>query len=103
LFDLEFKIFNIPKPDINILLYLDTEIAAKLAQENKDDKFTNNVKKNDIHEKDKEHLKKALEAFLYVANKYNWIKIDCSDKKEWIRTREEISKEILEKVKELIK
>lgn len=102
LFDLEFNIFKIPKPDINILLYLDTEIARKLAQENTNQKYTNDVKKNDIHENDKEHMKKALNAFLYVADKYNWIKIDCSDGKKWIRTREDISIEILEKVKILI-
>lgn len=102
LYDLEFNIFNIPKPDINILLYLDTEIARKLAQENANKKFTNDVKKNDIHEKDKEHMKKALASFLYVSEKYGWIKIDCSDKKGWIRTREDISREISEKIKSLI-
>jgi dTMP kinase len=103
LFDLEFNIFNIPKPDINILLYIDSEIARKLAQENKDQKFTNDVKKNDIHEKDKEYMKKALSAFLYVADKYSWIKIDCSDNNNWIRNREDISKEILEKIKNQIR
>lgn len=102
LHDLEYEIFNLPKPDVNILLYLDSEIARKLAQENEIQKNTNNIKKNDIHEKDAEHMKEALEAFLYVAYKYDWIKIDCSDKKGWIRTREDISQEILEKVKELI-
>jgi dTMP kinase len=45
LFDLEYNIFNIPKPDINILLYLDTEIARKLAQQNKNKKKTCGVKK----------------------------------------------------------
>ncbi len=103
LHDLEYEIFNLPKPDVNILLYLDSEIARKLAQENEIKKDTNNIKKKDIHEKDANHMKKALEAFLYVADKYSWIKINCSDNNNWVRTREEISKEILEKVKELIK
>lgn len=100
LFDLEFNIFKIPKPDINIFLYLDPEISRKMAQENKSEKFTNNVKKNDIHEKDPEHMKKASESFLYVAKKYDWITIDCSDKDKGIRTREDISLEILKEVKE---
>lgn len=97
--DLEFNIFKIPKPDLNILLYLDVDVARELAQKNESEKFTNDVKKNDIHEKDPEHMKKALESFLYVANKFDWLKIDCSDKEIGIRKREDISKEILEKVK----
>jgi len=99
LFNLEYSIFNIPKPDVNIFLYLDPEVSRKLAQENKSEKFTNNVKKNDIHEKDPEHMKKASEAFLYVAKKYDWIEIDCSNKDKGIRTREDISIEILKEVK----
>jgi dTMP kinase len=98
--DLEFNIFKIPKPDINILLYIDTEIARKLAQDNENKKFTNDVKKNDVHEKDPEHMKKALNSFLYVAEKYNWIKINCSNGNDWIKTREEISLEIFNKIKE---
>ncbi len=104
LFDLEFNIFKIPKPDINIFLYLDPVIARRLAQENTSNKFTNEIKKNDIHEKDPEHMKKASESFKYVADKYKWITIDCSDKQEQagIRTREDISEEIYNKVKGLI-
>jgi len=102
LFDLEFNIFKIPKPDINILLYLDTEIARKLAQENTNQKYTNNVKTSDIHESNKEYMKKSHDAFIYVAEKYNWIKIDCSDGNGYIRTRQDISEEILEKTKSLI-
>lgn len=95
LFDLEFDIFKIPYPDINILLDLDIHISQKLAQENKSGKFTNNIKGKDIHEKDIQHLKDTNKAFMYVAKKYKWKIIDCSDKKGWIRTRESISKDIL--------
>ena len=104
LFDLEFNIFKIPKPNINIFLYLDPVIARRLAQENTSNKFTNEVKKNDIHEKDPEHMKKASESFKYVADKYKWITIDCSDKQEnaGIRTREEISEDIYNKIKGLL-
>lgn len=98
LFNLEFNIFKIPKPDINIFLYLDTEVARKLAQNNTSKKFTNNIKENDIHEKDSNHLKKALQAFKYVSKKYGWLEIDCSNEDKIIRSREEISEEILGKV-----
>ncbi len=103
LFDLEYNIFEIPKPDINIFLYLEPEIARRLAQENTSKKFTNDVKGKDIHEKDEQHMKKASESFKYVANKYKWITIDCSNKEDGIRTREDISKEVYNKVEELLK
>jgi len=102
LFDLEFNIFKIPKPDINIFLYLDSEIARRLAQDNSTKKFTNDVKGKDIHEKDPEHMKKASESFKYVADKYKWITIDCSNKELGIRAREEISQEIYNKIKGLL-
>jgi len=103
LFDLEYNIFEIPKPDINLFLYLEPEIARRLAQENTSNKFTNDLKGKDIHEKDPEHMKKASESFKYVAEKYNWITIDCSNKEDGIRTRKDISEEIYTKVKELLK
>lgn len=100
LFDLEYNIFKIPKPDINIFLYLDIEIAKKLAQDNTSKKFTNNIKENDIHENDLNHLRKALQAFRYVSKKYSWVEIDCSNKDKTIKCREEISKQIIKKVVE---
>jgi dTMP kinase len=96
--NLEYNIFKIPKPDINIFLYLDSEISRKLAQKNQSNKFTNNIKKNDIHEKDPEHMKRALEAFKYVSYKYKWIEIDCSDKKLGIKKKKDISIELLNKI-----
>jgi hypothetical protein len=42
-------------------------------------------------------MRKASEAFLYVAKKFNWIKIDCA--KDWeMRTIEDIGDELYWKV-----
>jgi dTMP kinase len=65
---------NIPRPDVQVFLYLDPEISRNLAL--KVEK-PNMDKSKDIHENDANHMKKASEAFLYVAKKFNWIKIDC--------------------------
>jgi dTMP kinase len=97
--NLEFNIFKIPKPDINILIYLDTDIARKLAL---NVKKINMDKTKDIHENNSDHMKKAALAFKYVAEKYNWIQVDCCDNNTemGIKTRDNISNEILNKVKE---
>lgn len=96
LYDLEFNICKIPKPDINILLYLDTDISRKLAL---NVKKTNMDKTKDIHENDSKHMRNALNAFKYVADKYNWIQIDCSDGNDWIKSREDINNLIFEEIK----
>ncbi|MBQ7616858.1 hypothetical protein IJS64_02485 [bacterium] len=54
-------------------------------------------KSKDIHENDANHMKKASEAFLYVAKKYNWIQIACAKDGE-MRTREDIAEELFEKI-----
>lgn len=78
---LEYEIFGIPKPDITILLYVDP-MTNQLLMSKRPDKEYLKGKKADIHEADLEHLRKASEAFLYVAQKFGWIVIDCAPKTE---------------------
>lgn len=79
LYHLEYEIFGIPKPDVTILLYVDP-VTNQLLMSKRPDKEYLKGKKADIHEADIEHLKKASEAFLYVAKKFGWIVIDCAPK-----------------------
>lgn len=76
---IEFGMFKIPRPDMTIFLYVDPVINQRLMA-GREDKDYLKGKKQDIHEADIEHLKKASEAFLYVAKKYNWVVIDCAPK-----------------------
>ena len=92
--NLEYWILNIPRPDVQVFLYLDPEISRNLAL--KVEK-PNMDKSKDIHENDANHMKKASEAFLYVAKKYNWIQIACAKDGE-MRTREDIANELFEKI-----
>jgi dTMP kinase len=55
-------------------------------------------KKRDLHEADINHLKKAAEAYLYVAKKYKWIVINCTKRGE-IMSREAIHEVILKKLR----
>lgn len=92
--NLEYWILNIPRPDVQVFLYLDPEISRNLAL--KVEK-PNMDKSKDIHENDANHMRKASEAFLYVAKKFNWIQIDCA--KDWeMRTIDDIGEELYEKV-----
>lgn len=77
LFDLEYNVFGIPKPDLNILLYLPPEIGQELVDHKGSRDYVGGAKR-DIHEADLQHLKDAAQAYKYVADKYNWITIDCA-------------------------
>lgn len=77
--NLEFEIFKIPRPDLTIILYVDPETNQRLMASRPDKEYLKG-KKTDIHEADLEHLRKAGEAFLYVAKKFGWTIIDCAPK-----------------------
>ena len=95
--NLEYKIFGIPKPDKTILLFVPPEIGQNLVDKKSKREYING-KKRDIHEADLNHLKKAANAYLYVAKKYNWVVIDCAPNGE-MRSRESIHEEIVKRLK----
>jgi len=102
LFDLEFNIFEIPRPDKNILLYVPPEIGKKFVKKKGFREYIKNNNNEDIHEKDLNHLKDSASAYLYAADKYGWDKIDCAPNNK-MRTIDDISQELWEKVKPLIR
>lgn len=81
LFDLEYKIFEIPKPDLTIILQVESEISFKLAKERKREDW--NGKTKDIHEDDISHLKNAEKTFIEMASNLPGFKlIKCTHKGE---------------------
>lgn len=98
--NLEYKIFNIPRPDVTILLYMPPEFNQNLVDQKAARAYTKG-KKRDIHEADLEHLKKASEAYLYVAKKYKWPVISCV-KDGKILSREEIHEMIYKVVSKVL-
>ncbi len=61
LYNLEFNILGIPKPDINIVLVVPADIAQKLVDLKETRNYTD--KKRDIHEADLNHLTRAVAAY----------------------------------------
>ena len=100
LHDLEYNIFKIPKPDVNILLYMPHEYGHKLVEKKESRKYLEG-KKRDIHENDLKHLKHAERSYLYVSKKFNWEKIDCVEDEKILSIRK-ISDKVVKKVKEII-
>lgn len=83
---LEFKLLELPKPDIAIFLHMPYEYAVKLRQ--------NRLEQADQLENSPEHLKHAENAYLELAQTYKWNTIECV-KDDKIRTIEDINDEIM--------
>lgn len=99
LYELEFSIYKIPMPTKVFFLNMPPEYALKLIEHRKN-KFSGEEKK-DIHERNKSHLQDSYNAACKVAKDYGWCEIKCVSNGE-VRTREEISEEIFEVVKEIL-
>ena len=97
--DLEYNKFGLPEPDGVIFLDVKPEISQELIR-GRANKITGQSQK-DIHENDVEYLANAYKNSVYIAEKYNWIKIDCESKGA-LRSIGSISLEIRTKVAEML-
>lgn len=91
IYNFEYNIMKLPKPDKVIFLNMRFDLAQKLML-NRANKITNENKK-DIHERDIDYMKKCYENACYVSNKYNWNEIKCFHD-DTIRSIEDIQNEI---------
>lgn len=99
LWDLEFNLYKIPKPDKVFFLNMPIEFVEELIK-NRKNKFNNNQVK-DIHERDEGHLRDSHQSACEVAKEYNWNEIKCVINGK-LRTREDIGEEIFKAVKEIL-
>ncbi|GAA0179716.1 thymidylate kinase [Clostridium sediminicola] len=98
--DFEFGKFGLPQPDCVVFLNMPPENSQQLMKNRKNK--INGEEEKDIHEKDKEYLVKSYETACYVAQKYNWLKIDCVDNGN-IKSIEKIHDQIYREIKNVIK
>lgn len=75
IWNLEYELYGLPEPDCVIFLDMPPMYSNKLIKD-RHNKFTGSEKK-DIHESNYEYMKKCYNNSLYVADKYNWNKINC--------------------------
>lgn len=77
--EFEFETLKLPKPDVVLFLDVPVEVSKCLANERKNLKAGT---KKDIHENDKNHLENAYNAGKYVAKKFGWHVIPCTENGE---------------------
>lgn len=103
LYHLEYGIFGIPQPDLNIILHVDAAIAQKLVDNKSARSYIKGQKKRDLHEGDLKHLRDAERVYLEIAKSFpNFHLIECT-KDQNIMTREKISELVWKDVKRVLK
>ncbi len=95
LHELEYDIFCIPRPDINIILHVNAEVGQKLVDKKGHRDYVGGEKR-DIHESDINHLKSAVDVYTEIAQTFDdFVMVECM-KDGQIMSIEEIHGMILE-------
>ena len=99
---IEYEIFAIPKPDLNIILHVDAQIAQKLVDFKGHRDYINGHRR-DLHEADLEHLHEAEKIYLEIASTFPGYKlIECTEN-DLIMSREKIHSLVWQEVMQALK
>ncbi len=108
LYDLEYRIFKIPKPNVSFILKVQPKIAYSLCQKVTDKKKLAKKKaylgsKKDIHEKDLNHLENTEKAYLFAAKEFpkDFEVIECLDGRILL-SPENIHKKIIKHIEKIL-
>ena len=110
LYNFEYNLFGIPRPNKNIILKTSVEFSKKLSNKITDQEKIDKRKAyladdtiQDIHEKDKNHLNNALEAFLEASKVFpeDFEVVECIENGELL-SKEQIHQKVLEVVKKIL-
>lgn len=78
-YELEYTIFDIPKPDVNIILHVPTEISKQLIDA-REAAGNHDRTGRDIHHEDISHLKDAEQAYIDIAKRFTeFTLIPCTE------------------------
>ena len=91
-FTLEFDLLGLPRPDLVLFLYLPYKYGMEIKK--------NRIEALDEAEKNELHQIKSENTYLELAKLYNFEQINCVEN-GLVRTREDISKDVISKVKKL--
>nr|WP_326186397.1 thymidylate kinase [uncultured Oscillibacter sp.] len=97
LFDLEYRLLGLPRPDLVLYLDMPTEITEQMMRRREQSTGTH----ADIHEQDEAYLKRCRANAGEVARACGWSVIDCASG-GGPRTPEDIHRQVVETVSQLL-
>lgn len=90
--DVEFKKFQLPRPNLTIFLDMPPAIAAMLRQRRG---------REDLHESDAAYMEKSYKMYVELAQKYGWKTINCAEN-NFARSSLDIEQDIFRLVEEML-
>lgn len=95
----EYEVLGIPKPSVNIVLLMPSDLAQKNVDQKEARIYTD--KKRDIHENDSDHLDRAKFGYEELCRLYpeDFVSIQCVDEHGVMRSIEDIQQEIRDLIK----
>lgn len=101
--ELEYSILGIPKPDLNIILYIPPEKAQQLVDQKGHRDYVGGTKR-DLHEADIDHLRKSSLVYKQLAQQFpnHFTLIDCMDG-ERLLSIDEVHERVIKHVKNALK
>ena len=103
LYDMEYTLCAIPKPDLNIILYVPAKISYELIERKEKRGYLKGARR-DIHEASIAHLKNAERAYLEIAALFpnDFTVVGCMDHGELLSI-EKVHEKVWDIVKKLLK
>ncbi len=104
---MEYEVFEVPKPDAVFYLSVPIPVVLRLIRERNKGKHRNylgqkNAKKTDVHENDVQFLENSRKSALWLSKtQKNWLKIECVANGKLL-TREAIHQKIYEKINKIL-
>lgn len=99
--NLEYEIFQIPKPTKVIFLNVPYKIGQELVKKKEKRNYIEQNKTRDIHEKDENHMRDSYNRACSLVKKYDyWEEIKCEKNEHEIQTIEQIADKIYTLVKQ---
>lgn len=94
--DFEYNIYGLPRPSVTIFLDVPPSIGYEISKNRKNK--MNGLEALDIHESDREYIKRSYDNSKFIAQKYNWKTINCV-KEGKMRTVDDIHNEVYNIIK----
>ena len=100
LLETEYNFFKIPKPDLSIILHVNSEISQQLSINRAREDWKGKTK--DIHEENLGHLKSAEKSYLEIAKPYSDFSLIECIKNDQIMSREYIASLVWTEVEDIL-
>lgn len=90
--DVEYKKFQLPRPDLTIFLNMPPQIAAMLRQKRG---------REDLHESDAAYMEKSYKTYVDLSQRYGWKTINCAEN-NFARSSIDIEQDVFRLVEEML-